>query len=82
MEHGVSGLLGRRKTFVQRRSQPFYLTPTGLLMEGDFTSMRFSFAFFIDDECYGDIQQPVRCALMCTTDWRMAVNKMEESSRL
>jgi hypothetical protein len=35
------------------------LTPTGLLMEGDCTSVRFPFAFFGDFECYGDITTAV-----------------------
>jgi hypothetical protein len=29
-----------------------------LLIEGHFTSVRFSFAFLRDDECYGDISAP------------------------
>jgi hypothetical protein len=45
---------GRRKRAEQKQTR-IHLTPTGLLMEGHFTSLRRLFAFFADDECYGDV---------------------------
>jgi hypothetical protein len=37
MEAWRQWLLGGEKNLVQRRTKRIYLTPTGLLMEGDFT---------------------------------------------
>jgi len=39
---------------VNRLEQRTDLTPAGLLMEGDSTSVRFSFAFWRHYECNGD----------------------------
>jgi hypothetical protein len=61
MEAWRQQLLGGRKTFVSEKEPGTHyepripLTPTGLLMEGHFTSVRFSFAFFGYFERYGDI---------------------------
>jgi hypothetical protein len=33
----AAGLLGRRKNYVQQKPKRIHLTPTGLLMEGDYT---------------------------------------------
>jgi hypothetical protein len=51
--------LGRRKNLVQRKTNRFLLTPTGLLMEGDNASERLLFAFFGVNECYGDLSTAV-----------------------
>jgi hypothetical protein len=40
MEAWRQWLLGRRKNLVQQKSKRIDLTPTGLLMEGDFTCNR------------------------------------------
>jgi len=40
------GRLGGRKNLVQRKNKRIILTPTGLLMEGIITTLRFCFAFF------------------------------------
>ena len=37
MEAWRQWLLGRRKTFVSENERKMHLTPTGLLMEGDYT---------------------------------------------
>jgi hypothetical protein len=37
MEAWRQWLLGRRKNFVQQKNKRTHLTPTGLLMEGDYT---------------------------------------------
>jgi hypothetical protein len=44
---------GRRKRAEQKQTR-IHLTPTGLLMEGHCTSLRFYFAFFDLGERYGD----------------------------
>jgi len=45
MEGWRQWLTRPEKTLVQK-NKITHLTPTGLLMEGDITSVRFSFAFF------------------------------------
>jgi hypothetical protein len=47
-------LLGGRKKHVYEKPR-FDLTPTGLLMEGDYTSLRCFFAFFDVNECNRDL---------------------------
>jgi hypothetical protein len=41
---------GKKKKRVQQNQTRIPLTPTGLLMEGHFTSVRFSFAFLCANE--------------------------------
>ena len=43
--------LGGRKNLVPQKYTRSHLTPAGLLMEGDCTSVRFSFAFLRVNEC-------------------------------
>jgi hypothetical protein len=50
MEAWRQWLLGGRKSYPHEEQKRIYLTPTGLLMEGDFTSVRLLFAFLRDDE--------------------------------
>src|SRR5580765_8824094 len=52
-KHGDSGERATKKKLRKQHESRIPLTPTGLLMEGHFTSVRFPFAFFPDDECYG-----------------------------
>ena len=52
---GDSANSAERKNLVQQKNERIDLTPTGLLMEGDYTSVRSSFAFLRDDECNGDV---------------------------
>jgi len=40
---------------VQQKQKGIYLTPTGLLMEGDLASVRFTFPFCGVNERYGDV---------------------------
>jgi hypothetical protein len=59
-KHAVRTELGRRKNLVQQKNNRIHLTPTGLLMEGDCTSVRFLLAFFRANERYGDITTVIR----------------------
>jgi hypothetical protein len=52
---GDSGDSAEEKNRVQRKNKRIDLTPTGLLMEGDFTTLRFLFAKNMVDERYGDL---------------------------
>jgi hypothetical protein len=47
--------LGREKQRDQQSPKRIPLTPTGLLMEGDLTSLRRLFAFSQVNECNGDL---------------------------
>jgi hypothetical protein len=52
----------QEKNHVQQKQPRMHLTPTGLLMEGDSTTLRLPFTFFGDFERKGDVSSaaPVR----------------------
>ena len=54
--HVTTGGLCRWKA-INKEGRHVGLDFYDLLIEGHFTSVRFSFAFLRDDECYGEFQQ-------------------------
>jgi hypothetical protein len=57
MEAWRQWLLGERKNNVSRSQSKMDLTPTGLLMEGVSTSLRFLFAYGRDGVSHHDIEE-------------------------
>src|SRR5258708_38180924 len=64
---GDSGNSGREEDHVKQKTTRTYLTPIGLLMEGDSASLRISFAKNRVNECYRDVSTEQSSAVIPVT---------------